>query len=535
LWGLRNVKSGVSRAFGAGIHRIMAASTSNRFKAFLTGIGVTALLQSSTATALIIATFCGRGMITVAGGIAIMLGADVGTTLVAQLLSFDLSWLSPFLLIMGFVLTARFEKAGRLNHVGRIFFGLGLMLLALSLIKQTTLPLKESALLAQVMQSVGADAVFSIFIVALLTWLAHSSLAVVLLIMSFVSGGVIPLGVGFAMVLGANLGGMIAPIVATMHDKRRARRVPVGNLIIRLIGVTCALPFLGIAQQYLVELDSDPGRVIVNFHTAFNIALAIIFIPLTGVIASITKKMLPEKIDLDDPSKPKYLDEKAFDVPAIALSSASREVLRMADLLEGMLTDTIKALNSNERTWVSRVRKQDDILDDLFKATKLYMAKVSQSALDEEEAIQYEKILSFATNIEHAGDVIDKGLMSMADKKIRKAANFSEQGFKEIENIHYLVKESVRLAQTVFVSGDEKLARQMVEGKDRLRALEQEANIAHIERLRDAVPETLATSSFHVDIIRDFRRINTHMCSLAYAVLEETGQIRKTRLIPIKD
>lgn len=534
LWGLRNVKQGVSRSFGEGLHKVVAASTGSRLKALLTGIGVTALLQSSTATALIVATFCERGIVTVAGGIAIVLGADIGTTLVAQVLSFDLSWFSPLFLIIGFVLVSRFEKAGRLGYIGRIFFGLGLMLLSLSLIKQTALPLKESALLAQMMQALGEDILFSIVIVALITWLAHSSLAVVLLLMSFVSGGIVPLNVGLVMVLGANLGGVMAPVVATFNDKAVARRIPLANVMMRLVGVVLALPFLGIAEHYLVMLDDDPARVIVNFHTGFNLALALLFLAFTGKIAALTQKVLPDVEDLDDPSRPKYLDEKAVDLPAVALASARREVLRMADILESMLDDTIKTFRSNDKVGINRIKNRDDILDSLFKAVKLYMAHISQSTLTQEEAIEHEKIFSFATNIEHAGDVIDKGLMPMAEKKIRKQASFSAEGMKEIEGMYKLVKESVRLAQTVFVSGDLKLARQMVEDEEKIRDAEQEANISHLERLRDEVPETLSTSSLHIDIIRDYRRINSHVCTVAYDLLEEYGQIHSSRLKPLK-
>jgi phosphate:Na+ symporter len=534
LWGLRNVKTGVNRAFGAGLHKIIANSTSNRIKAFFTGIGVTALLQSSTATTLILAGFCSRGIITTAGGIAIILGADVGTTLVAQVLSFDLSWLSPMLLIAGFFMVSRFETAGRVGHLGRICFGLGLMLLALSLIKQTTLPLKESELIVEIMKSLGGDTIFAIFIAAIMTWLAHSSLAVVLLLMSFVQGDIIPLDVGLAMVLGANLGGVLAPIVATINDNESARRVPLGNFIVRLIGVSAAIPFLGLAQEYLLVFDSNSARVLVNFHTGFNVVLALFFLPLTGLVANLSTIMLPDKDDPDDPSRPKYLDEKSLDVPTIALASASRETLRMADILDSMLGDTLKAFTTNDIRWIRRVKSQDDILDDIFKTLKLYMARLSQSSLDPEEAIEYEKIISFATNMEHAGDVIDKGLMAMAEKKLRKQKNFSDEGLKEIENIHYLVNESVRLAQTIFVSDDLILARQMIEGKERLRSAEQEANSSHLDRLREGVPETISTSSMHIDIIRDYRRINTHMCTVAYPILEESGQIRSTRLKPLK-
>jgi phosphate:Na+ symporter len=491
------------------------------------------LLQSSTATALIISTFCGRGLLTVSAGIAVMLGADVGTTLVAQVLAFDFSWLAPLFIITGFVLFTIYERAGPIGHIGKALLGLGLMLFALIWIKESAKPLQESVLLPEILQSLANDPVLAVILAAIMTWMAHSSLAIVLLILSFVVTGVIPVEVSLYMVLGANLGGTIAPIVATLKDKAAAARVPVGNMIIKLIGVIILFQFIDEVNVLLTTLSPDPSRMVVNFHTAFNVGLAIIFLPFTSVIAGICNQVLPDKKDDNNPESPKYLDNKELDTPTIALASASREALRMADILEEMLESTIKAFQENDMALVKRIKKEDNTLDALHKEIKLYMAKVSQEAMDHNEGLLSIQILSFATNIEHAGDIIDKGLMVMADKKIKNQNEFSEEGMKEIENIHYLVLESVRLAQSVFVSGDAKLARQIIEGKERLREAEQNAVANHFERLRDSVKDTIATSSLHIDIIRDYIRVNTHMCTVAYPILEETGQLRTTRLKPV--
>jgi phosphate:Na+ symporter len=534
LWGLRGVRNGISRAFGAGLHMFIANSTSNRIKALFAGMGVTALLQSSTATALIVAAFCSSSLISTSSGIAVMLGADIGTTLVAQLLSFDLSWLAPFLITVGFVIFSVYQRAGKLGHIGKLILGLGLMLFALGWIKMSAEPVADSEILVLILQSLKGDPIFAILIAAILTWMAHSSLAIVLLLVSLSSSGVLPVDVALYFVLGANLGGVMAPLLATMKGHSSGCRVPLGNLLIRFAGVLMAFSFVPEAHALLESFDPDPARLLVNYHTAFNIALALVFLPLTSVIGKICTIILPDKSDPDDPSQPKYLDDKESDSPTIALTSLSRETLRMADILEEMLEDTITAFKTGDISLVSQIREKDDVLDKLYKAIKLYMARLSQESLDPDEGQLYIQVFSFATNIEHAGDIIDKGLMPMAEKKIRDRRSFSEEGMKEIENIHYLVLESVRLAQTIFVSEDIRLARQMIEGKERLRQAEHDATAAHIERLRESVPETISTSSLHVDIIRDYRRINTHMCTVAYPLLEEVGAIRSTRLKPLK-
>lgn len=535
LWGLRMVRTGITRAFGANLRKVVSASTGNRFLSFLSGIGVTALLQSSTATAMIIASFASRGLITVAAGLAVMLGADVGTTVVAQLLSFDLSWFAPLLMLTGYIVYTIFEDTGKGQHIGKLLLGLGMMLFALGAIKVASGPMQHSETLRVVLVALEKDPILSVVVAALLTWMAHSSLAIVLLLVSFVAGGVLPFELALMMVLGVNLGGTIAPLVATMREGPEAARVPVGNLLMRLIGVVAFMPLMGLIMKNAALLGDDPSRAVVNFHMAFNIILAIAFIPFTGLVAKAAYKLMPDRPAADDPGRPRYLDTKSMDTPTIALASAARETLRMADILEKMMEDTFRSLKGNNEALVNRIKEQDNVVDDIYKSIKSYMARLSQSAMDPDEASRYVQTLTFSTNLEHAGDVIDKNIMPMALKKIRAQKSFSQEGLDEIEHIHNLVLESIRLAQTVFVSGDIRLARKMVEGKEVLRKAEQEAMTAHIERLRDAVPETIATSSMHLDIIRDYRRVNSYMCTVAYPLLEQKGQLRTSRLRPEKD
>lgn len=532
LWGLRMVRTGVTRAFGASLRKIISRSTGNRITAFFAGIGVTAVLQSATATSMIIASFVGRGLMTIGAGLAVMLGADVGTTLVAQVLSFDFTWVAPLMMLAGYIVFSLNQDKGRGEHVGTVLLGLGMMLFALTFIKESADPLKTSETLPLILAPLDKDILLAVIVAALLTWLSHSSLAIVLLLVSFVGSGVLPIHLGLAMVLGANLGGAIAPLVASLRDGAAASRVPVGNLMMRLCGVLAAMPFLHFSAEMIAKFDPDPSRMIVNYHTVFNICLALCFLPLIGFVEKLTIKALPDPEAKDDPGMPRYLDSKSMDTPTIALASAARETLRMADMAERMLEDTIKVFRTNNLALLNKIREQDNVVDKIYKSIKNYMARLSQTAFDPEEAHRYIQILTFSTNLEHAGDVIDKSLMLMAEKKAIAQNSFSPEGLKEIEHIHNLVLESVRLAQTVFVSGDVRLARKMTEGKDTLRHAEQDAMTHHIERLREGIPETIATSSMHLDIIRDYRRINTYMCTVAYALLEYKGQLTESRLKP---
>lgn len=533
LWGLRHVRNSVTEAFGANLYKIIAKSTGNRFSAFLSGIGVTALLQSSTATVLIIASFCGRGVMSTSAGVGVILGADVGTTLVAQLLTLNLSWFAPLLMISGFVFNGLGKGHSKAPHIGTLLIGIGIMLFSLVWIAQSSVPLKESEIIRLVLGSLQNDPVMAILITAILTWLAHSSLAIILLLVSLSVGGIVTVDVAMFMVLGANLGGVIAPFIATIKDNPEATYVPIANIVIRVTGVILCLPFIHIIGEYLMLISDAPERLLVNFHTFFNVALAIIFLPLTKQVSSFVKSIVPAKDDAKDPGRPIYLKESELDKPSVALSAAVRETLRLSDILQSMLEDTLLVMRDNDEKLARDIRKRDDVVDDIYKAVKMYIARLAHEKLDDNESKQYAQVLKFSTNLESAGDLIDKSLIDMALKKIKDKKLFSEEGWEEIEEMHETVLTNMRMAQNVFLMGDRKLARDLVQSKDKVRLLEEDATENHLDRIREGRPESITSSSLHLDIMRDYRRLNSYMASVAYPILHTTGDLRRNRLRPI--
>ena len=533
LWGVTLLRLGVTRGFGAELRRFLSVCSGNRVKAFFAGLGMTMLLQSSLATTLIVTAFAGQGLVNTTTGIAIILGADVGTTLVAQLFSLDMSKLMPFFMVFGYFFYS-IQRNGKFKNLGRVLIGLALVVIAMGLIRSGSAPLKESDVMPMVLAPLASDPFFAVLLATIFTWIVHSSLAIVLLVMTLVSSGVLQLVLGIYMVLGANIGGTIAPLIATLRDNPDAMRIPLGNMLIRIIGVLAVIPFAEHILPHLQAFNENPAREIVDFHTAFNIVLALVFLPFTGTLNKLMKKALPDKIQPDDPSKPKYLNNKDLDTPSVALSSAARETLRMADILQKMLDDTLLAFKKNDEKLVTQIKDEDHTVDKIYNNVKNYMARLSQEFMDKKEAQRYIQILTFSTNLEHVGDVIDKNLMPLAQKKIKNQINFSPAGFKEIEHIHNLVVESLQLAQSVFLTGDNDSARRLMEGEDIIRKAESDGMSTHIERLRSGLAETIATSSLHLDIVRDYRRINTYVCTVALSILEESGEIHQTWLRPSK-
>ncbi|MDE2336704.1 MAG: Na/Pi cotransporter family protein, partial [Alphaproteobacteria bacterium] len=375
--------------------------------------------------------------------------------------------------------------------------------------------------------------VLAVLISALLTWLAHSSLGMVLLLMSFVAAKTIPVKLGLYMVMGANLGGAVAPVIMTLRDIPAGRRIPLGNLFIRAIGVLFALPLMNaLVMPVMAHIHSSAAREIVNFHTLFNLALAVVFLPFIGPMTSLSEAVLPDKPREEDDSLPRYLDPTAVGTPAAALAGVSRETLRLSDIVQKMLQDTLEALRSNNPRLVQDICTKEEDVDSLYDSIKTYLARLDVEKFDEKENARYLQILTFSTNLEHIGDIIDKNLMELARKKIRHQDNFSRQGFAEISDLHSRVMESLQLAQNIFMTGDVKMARRLFEEKENLRSYEMHAAESHFRRLSEGVAETIATSSLHLDILRDLRRINSYLTLIAYPILENAHQLNTSLLKP---
>lgn len=529
LWGVRMVRTGLTRAFGATLRRAIAACSRNRFTAFAGGLAITGVLQSSTATALLLSSFAGHGLIPLPIALAVMLGADVGTTIAAQVLSFDLGWVSPLAIGAGVIafLSSEQEKS---RHLGRVAIGLGLMLLSLKLLSAATGPLREAPAFMAALGGLQDEYVIAVILATLATWFVHSSLSVVLLIMSFAAGGLVEPKLALALVIGANIGGALAPYMAQAGADVEARRVPLGNLITRSIVGFAILPFLSPVLQAITWLDPSATRLAVNFHTAFNLATAILFLPLIDIVAWFCRRLLPARPVADDPARPRHLDPNVLDSPAEALGCALRETLNLGDWVADMLRETMDVFERSDPKAVKAIEAADDAVDRLHEAIKLYLIQVSRNELGEEDGKRYVEILSFTMNLEHVGDIIDKNLMELATKKIRNRYAFSSEGMAELRVFHARVLENLGLALNVFTTRDIALARRLVAEKTAMREAEARAADSHFARLRQGRPESIETSSIHMDVIRDLKRINGHLTTVAYPILEAAGELADTRL-----
>lgn len=519
LWAVRMVRTGMMRAFGPRLRRAIGACTANRVAAAGTGMAVTAVLQSSAATAFIVSSLAARGMIPAALALAIMLGADVGSALVAQVYAFDLRWISPLAIAAG-VTTFMASRTDHTRQVARIAIGVGLMLLALSLITAASSPLRESPGFAVLLGSLEGDPVLAILLAALLTWLAHSSLAMVLLVMTLAGTQAVSPSLALALVLGVNIGGAIAPLTAQTGAVAAARRVPLGNLLMRSAGALALLPVLPLVTDGFAMSGASQGHAVIHAHLAFNLLLAVAFLPLVGSVAKLCAWAISENAAARSAATPQYLDPALLDTPSEALACAARECLRLGDMVDHMLQRSMLVLENGDMRLLKEIGQDDDAIDQLHEAIKLYLIQLSRIHLSRDESDRCMEIVWFTVNLEQIADIIEQNLLGLATKKLRHAHQFSPDELTNVKQIHAHVSGNLQLSLNVLMSRDPYLAQRLLQAKRNLRKLESSAIQTHFERLRSGNTKAFAGSAIYLDVIRDLKRINSHLSRVAYTLID---------------
>ncbi|WP_026187470.1 Na/Pi cotransporter family protein [Ensifer sp. BR816] len=529
LFGLSLVKEGVTRAFGSRLRAGLARGTSGPLSAFATGLVATLALQSSTATALMTASFVEKGLVKSRMAQIVLLGANIGTAMTAWIVALGVGWLAPLFILAG-VMMHRLSHSSARQGGGFALVGIGLMLLSLELLGAATEPMRESEALAAFLGMLDNAWPVAMLIAAGLAFASSSSLAIVMLVLSLSSAGVLSTGLTVALVLGANLGGAIPPVIATLGAAPGARRVTIGNLVVRGVGCLIALPLAGINADMLQNLPLPRQNLPVDVHLLFNLVVALVAWPFAGLLSRMMSRLVPDE-EVSD-TGPRYLDSAALDTPVMALSGATREVLRVGDLIEAMLMRTSAAFNRNDLGELHDIGKMEKQVDLLQQEVKIFLSRLGRDGVNEEDGRRSIVIIDYAINLEHMGDIIEKGLCEQIRKKVTNGLKFSDEGYQELKNLFDLTLDNLRIAQTIFVSRNADLARHLIEVKVDVRHMEKRSAERHLERLRDGLLESLQTSSLHLDMLRDLKRINAHVASVAYPIVEESGLLTESRLRP---
>ncbi|MBA7856271.1 Na/Pi cotransporter family protein [Enterobacter sp. RHBSTW-00901] len=522
VWGTHIVRTGVMRVFGARLRTVLSSSVEKKPLAFCAGIGVTALVQSSNATTMLVTSFVAQDLVALAPALVIVLGADVGTALMARILTFDLSWLSPLLIFIGVIFFLG-RKQTRAGQLGRVAIGLGLILLALELIVQAVTPITQANGVQVIFASLTGDIMLDALIGAVFAIVSYSSLAAVLLTATLTTAGVISFPVALCLVIGANLGSGLLAMLNNSAANAAARRVALGSLLFKLVGSLIILPFVHTLANLMDNLPLPKAELVIYFHVFYNLTRCLAMVPFVAPMARFCERLIRDEPELDARLKPKHLDTTVLDTPALAIANAARETLRIGDAMETMLEGLQKVMHGEPREEKELRRIADDI-NVLYTAIKLYLARIPQDELAEEESRRWAEIIEMSLNLEQASDIVERMGSEIADKSLATRQAFSGEGLKELEALHEQLVSNLKLAMSVFFSSDVPSARRLRRNKHRFRILNRRYSHAHVERLHQQNVQSIETSSLHLGLLGDMKRLNSLFCAVAYSVMEQPDE-----------
>jgi phosphate:Na+ symporter len=515
LYGVRLVGEGLQRAAGTRLRHVLSTLTGNRFKALAVGAGVTAVLQSSSATTVMLVGFASAGLLSLRQTIGVILGADVGTTVTVQLLAFDLLAVSPLIVFAGW-LTWTIGR-GTLRYVGQAVLGFGFLFLGMKLVSDGTAPLATSQLFRDLLAALIGQPLILFLVAAVFTALVRSSAAVIGLALSLAASGLMPLSGAIPIIFGANIGTAATALFAAIGQNAEALRVAAAHAAFKVVGVVLFVPFAGLFGDLVARTAPDVPRQIANAHTLFNVILAAVFLPFTNIAADLFTRLVPDRATSSTGAI--YLNAQTIDTPAVALGQALRETLRMGDVVVQSLRDSLTVLERDDERLMREVIARDDVIDTLEEDIKQFLIGVGQQSLTEEQAERETGLIFVIANLEEIGDVIEKNLMELAAKKIAGHHVFSQQGWSEIRELHAKVVENLELAMSALASQDATIAEKIIRHKSVVNVLERQLRQTHIRRLHEGLRETIDTSSIHLDLLANLKRANSLVAGIAYAVL----------------
>jgi phosphate:Na+ symporter len=532
LWAIHMVQTGIDRGWRPEITAALRWASGTIRPAGI-GLVFAVALQSATATGMLAAGFAAKGALTASAGLAIMLGADLGSALVVYFLSLNFQILAPILLIVG---TGLFFKAEtrKLRQTGRALAGIGLIFIALALLGEATEPLRESPLLPAVVTYLSNDAFTALIAGAAIAWLMHSSVTAIILLLTLATHGLVPIEAAASLLIGANIGGALIPFGLTRGGALVSRQIMAGNLILRGGGALIALLILIAGARGYLPGASDANKL-VNLHLIFNAALLVVGLPLVKPVSALTAQLVrkpsaAEAGELALGLPPSCLDPGSIGEPAMALGNTQRELIRMAEIVARMLEPIMEIYRTGDAEKIRQAKAMEAAVNRAQSEIKLYLAKVTFTA--EEQERQSHDLAAIAVNLEYVGDAITKTLLRLAEVRSEQKLGFSPGGWRELSDLHSSVIASMRLAQNVLVTRDVAQARELVQRKSEIRALVDDSMRRHMQRLKEGTEASVATSNIHLETIRALKTINSLLATIGYHVLAETGDVLDSRLKP---
>jgi phosphate:Na+ symporter len=522
LYGVNQAGDGLQHVAGARLRYILASLTDHKLRAVAIGAIVTALLQSSTATTVVLISFVSSGLMNLTQSIGIILGADIGSTVTVQLLAFKVA--DYAILFVGLGLLIMFVvKRKIIQAVGQTIFGFGLIFYSIKLMSDAVSPLGNNEIFQTVLGALSQSPLILLILSAAFTALVHSSAATIAIAvaLAFSHKNLMSMSIVLPIIFGANIGTSATALISSIGNTIEAKRVALAHALFKILGVAIVYPFSRPFISLVQYTTFDAARQIANAHTLFNVAIALVFLPLAIPLSKLVTLIIPDSKEKEEVFKPKYLDESILDTPSLALGLATRETLRMTDIVSEMYMASLTAFQVQDEETIEQLQQQDDSLDMLEREIKLYLTKLSQRSLNNDQSRRAVTLLTIVNNLEDIGDIIDKNLLELSKKKVRKQLEFSEQGWKEIQELHTQVMKNLEQTISSLATNDLPLTKQVVENKPQITELERTLRQSHITRLQAGLPESLETSEIHLDVLTNLKRINSHVTAIASTLLEQ--------------
>ena len=522
LYGMYRTESALKVLAGSRTKRLIDSITRNRFVALVVGLVLTFMTQSSSATTVMLVGFATAGLITLSQSIGVLLGTAIGTTITVQLFAWNVTRFAPVLISLGFLLFAvgRDDKRG---HIGQLIFGLGLVLFGMSIMGDAVSPMRTNGMLGSFLSGVESR-VALLLIAALFTAIVQSSAATIALVIALAAPGSghegVSLGIERAipLILGANIGTSATALIASLQGDSKGRQVAFAHSIYKTATALLALPLVG-WLAHLGEM-SAPGRVgaqIANVHTLFNVAAAVVFLPLVGMLARLTMKLFPASHEKRAEYAVSFIDRDFSAIPYLALAQGSKEIVRMSGVATTMLETAWDAVKEHSESGVEKARRLDDRVDFLQVRITPYLTRISEREMAPDDSRRQSQLFAVASDIELVGDVISKDLCGSLEQFIRNDLVFSSEGMDELQSFYEDVRVALYSAVDAFSSGNEETAQAVIEQERKIDEKQEELRTRHFERLKQGKQESMETTTLHLDIVEDLRRIashSRHICSL---------------------
>ena len=533
LYGMERMSDALKNVAGEKMKDILGMLSTNRIMGLITGAVVTAVIQSSSVTTVMLVGFVTAGLMSLSQTIGVILGADIGTTITAQIVAFKVTKYALLLVAVGFGMLF-ISKREKIQQYGYMVMGLGMIFFGMAVMSDAMRPLRTYQPFIDLMAGMS-NPILGILIGAAFTALVQSSSAAMGVVIVLAMQGLITLEAGIALALGANVGTCVTAGLASIGKPREAVRVATCHVLFKIVGVTLMAPFIGPFAKFVVSVSPSPAegligieaaasvvpRQVANAHTIFNVGIAIFFLPFVSQFARIVYRVVPDKpIKEIEGIQPKYLSEMLFHTPSLALDAARHEIKRMGKRVDFMSSAMMPAVLTGNKESLISVRDMDEEVDILYKHIVNYLAKVSTLKLNEYQTQKMMKLLSAVNDLETVGDLIEVNMVELGMRRIEKGFKISEPTKKVINTVHTVVSDALKAALMAVVEDDKDYAIRVISMKADMERLKEEADLHQARRLVSEDSGKFEAYSVEVDIIEKLKRIYHHARSMAKTVVE---------------